>query len=55
MLTLDKVYHAAYTLRDVVRKTALIRSPKSTPNATFISSPKICSLQARSRSEARVI
>lgn len=28
MLTLDKVYHAAYVLKDVVRKTALISSPK---------------------------
>ena len=28
MLTLDKVYHAAYVLKDVVRKTALIASPK---------------------------
>ncbi len=32
MLTLDKIYHAAYTLRDVVRKTALIRSPKINPD-----------------------
>ncbi len=28
MLTLDKVYHAAYVLKDVVRKTSLISSPK---------------------------
>ena len=32
MLTLDKVYHAAYVLKDVVRKTALIASPKINPN-----------------------
>ena len=32
MLTLDKVYHAAYVLRDVVRKTALIASPKINPD-----------------------
>ena len=31
MLTLDKVYHAAYVLKDVVRKTALIASPKINP------------------------
>lgn len=28
MLTLDKIYHAAYTLKDVVRKTDLIAAPK---------------------------
>ena len=28
MLTLDQIYHASYALRDVVRKTNLIRSPK---------------------------
>ena len=32
MLTLDKIYHAAYALRDVVRKTALIKSPKINPD-----------------------
>lgn len=32
MLTLDKVYHAAYVLKDVVRKTALINSPKINPD-----------------------
>ena len=31
MLTLDKVYHAAFVLRDVVRKTDLIHSPKLNP------------------------
>lgn len=28
MLTLDKIYHAAYVLKDVVRKTDLIEAPK---------------------------
>ncbi|MBP3375408.1 MAG: threonine ammonia-lyase [Clostridia bacterium] len=32
MLTLDKVYHASYVLKDVVRKTALIASPKINPD-----------------------
>lgn len=32
MLTLDKVYHAAYVLKDVVRKTSLIASPKINPD-----------------------
>lgn len=27
MLTLDRIYHAAFTLRDVVRKTDLILAP----------------------------
>lgn len=31
MLTLDKIYHAAYVLKDVVRKTSLIESPKINP------------------------
>lgn len=28
MLTLDKVYHAAYVLKNVIRTTDLIRAPK---------------------------
>ena len=28
MLTLDKIYHAAYVLKDVVRKTTLVKAPK---------------------------
>ena len=28
MLTLDKIYHAAFVLKDVVRHTELIRAPK---------------------------
>ncbi len=28
MLTLDKIYHASYVLRDVVRETSLIHAPK---------------------------
>ena len=37
MLTLDKVYHAAYVLKDVVRETAIIPSPKlSKKNNVFL-------------------
>lgn len=37
MLTLDKVYHAAFVLKDVVRETSLIPSPKiSTTNKVFL-------------------
>ena len=31
MLTLDKIYHAAYVLKDVVRKTSLVKAPKINP------------------------
>lgn len=33
MLTLDKVYHASYVLKNIVRKTDLIQSTKINPNA----------------------
>lgn len=37
MLTLDKVYHAAFVLKDVVRETSLIPSPKiSSTNKVFL-------------------
>ena len=32
MLTLDKIYHAAYVLKDVVRKTSLVKAPKINPD-----------------------
>ena len=28
MVSLDKIYHASYVLRDVIRNTELIRAPK---------------------------
>ena len=40
MLTLDKVYHAAYALRNVVRKTVLIRSPKINPECSLYLKPE---------------
>ncbi len=33
MLTLDKVYHAAYTLKNVIRDTAVIKSPDLNPES----------------------
>lgn len=33
MLTLDKIYHAAYVLKDVIRKTDLIYAPALNPDA----------------------
>ncbi len=35
MLTLDKIYHAAYVLKDVVRKTALIPAPAINPECNL--------------------
>ncbi|MDD5887825.1 MAG: threonine ammonia-lyase [Oscillospiraceae bacterium] len=33
MLTLDKIYHASYVLRSVIRKTDMIKAPKINPDA----------------------
>lgn len=33
MLTLDKIYHASYTLQEVLRKTDLIKAPKINPES----------------------
>lgn len=33
MLTLDKVYHAAYTLKNVIRDTAVIQAPNINPES----------------------
>ncbi len=33
MLTLDKVYHAGYVLKNVIRKTDVIKSPRINPDA----------------------
>ena len=35
MLTLDKIYHAAYVLKDVLRRTDLIKAPKINPNCNL--------------------
>ncbi|MBQ4091201.1 MAG: pyridoxal-phosphate dependent enzyme, partial [Clostridia bacterium] len=40
MLTLEKIYHAAQTLEGVVRKTALIRSPKINPDCELYLKPE---------------
>ena len=32
MLTLDKIYHASFVLKNVVRKTDLIHAPKINPD-----------------------
>ena len=32
MLTLDKVYHAAYVLKDVIRTTDMIAAPNINPD-----------------------
>lgn len=33
MLTLDKIYHAAYVLKSIIRKTDMIKAPKINPDA----------------------
>ncbi len=33
MLTLDKIYHASYVLKNVIRQTDMIQAPKICPNA----------------------
>ena len=35
MLTLDKIYHAAYVLKDVLRRTDLIKAPKINPHCNL--------------------
>ena len=35
MLTLDKIYHASYVLKDVVRKTDLIEAPNLLPDQSI--------------------
>ena len=40
MLTLDKIYHASYVLRDVVRETALIHAPKINPECDIYLKPE---------------
>ena len=62
MVTLDKVYHAAYVLKDVIRKTDLIYAPKINPeaqiylkteNLQITGSFKVRALTTRSRSFPR--
>ncbi len=40
MVTLDKVYHAAYVLKDVVRHTELIKAPTINPTADIYLKPE---------------
>lgn len=42
MLTLDKIYHASYVLKSVIRPTDLIFAPKLSTDGKFTSKPKIC-------------
>ena len=35
MLTLDKIYHAAFVLKDVIRKTGVIHAPKLNPESNI--------------------
>ncbi len=40
MVTLDKIYHAAYLLKDVVRHTELVKAPKLNPLADIYLKPE---------------
>ena len=40
MLTLDKIYQAAFVLKDVVRETALLPSPKINPKSEVYLKPE---------------
>ena len=40
MLTLDKIYHASYVLKDVIRRTDLIHAPQINPGATVYLKPE---------------
>ena len=52
MLTLDKIYHAAFVLKDVARKTDLIEAPKLSKDCQQVlhlqenlNNPKVYQLQ----------
>ena len=51
MLTLDKIYHAAFVLKDVARKTDLIEAPKLSKDCQLYL--KTENLQARSASSPK--
>ena len=40
MLTLDRIYHASYTLKDVIRRTDLISAPKINPASRIYLKPE---------------
>jgi len=40
MLTLDKIYHAAFVLKDVIRPTNLIKAPSINPNCEIYLKPE---------------
>ena len=40
MLTLDKIYHAAFVLKDVVRHTELVSAPKLNPECELYLKPE---------------
>lgn len=40
MLTLDKIYHASFVLKDVIRHTELVRSDKLNPDCTVYLKPE---------------
>ena len=53
MLTLDKIYHASYVLKDVIRRTELIHAPNINPKGKVFLNRRTYSSQARSRYAVR--
>ena len=63
MLTLDKIYHASYVLKDVIRHTHIVKAEGISddcevylkPENLQITGSRTCRSQVRLRSEARAI
>lgn len=55
MLTLDKIYHAAFVLKKVARKTDLIKATKLSDHCELYLKPRTCRKPAASNSEAPTI
>lgn len=55
MLTLDKIYHAAFVLKDVARRTDLIEAPRLHCDCQLYLKPKTCRSPAALRSGALTI
>ena len=51
MLTLDKIYHAAFVLKDVIRRTELVPAPNVNKKATIFLKPENLQLTVQERAE----
>ena len=55
MLTLDKIYHAAFVLKDVARKTDLIEAPKLSKDCRLYLKTENLQVTAASRCAGPII